>query len=185
LKRGDWTIPAAPTTEKLRGHVGQAIFDGHKSLKLWETTGDVYVPLKVLSLWQYLRTASNTQRAWKAARYWVSSISVDASLKTRVQAIFGCVLWEGKIEALADELPVADAAGFLADGFLSTGHLNAMLFRLRERVSRDPQLSQAVLVSSVDVASCLTHTTLAYPEHVQMETKAIGEQLFLLCDYLY
>ncbi|TEB25112.1 hypothetical protein FA13DRAFT_1796589 [Coprinellus micaceus] len=151
LKRGDWTIPAAPTTEKLCGHVRQAIFDGHKSLKLWETTGDVYVPLKVLSLWQYLRTASNTQRAWKAARYWVSLISVDASLKTRVQAMFY--------------------------GFLSTGHLNAMLFRIRERVSRDPQLSQAVLVSSVDVTSCLMHTTSAYPEHAQMETKAIGQRL--------
>ncbi|KAJ2921648.1 hypothetical protein H1R20_g15444, partial [Candolleomyces eurysporus] len=178
IKWKDWSIPSRATIIQLQAAAGQAILDGSLSIMLSDVSSNTYVPLSVLGLWYHLSEASHAQREWKRASQWLSkSHGVDDNLKARVASIWTRVRWLGKIQGLADNLPVTRAAEFLADGYLSTSHLNAMLLVLRARILADSQLSRSIFVASANLSDCLTNLTPSYPEKSQAEVKSIGQLL--------
>ncbi|RXW12056.1 hypothetical protein EST38_g13798 [Candolleomyces aberdarensis] len=180
LKQPDCSLPAPTTLTQLRAHVGQAILDGHISIRLQSVpqTG-VFLPLNVLGLWQRLLEISAAQKAWKDACQWLrASPGIDDELRVRTTAILDRVPWNGKARAIADELPVALSAEFLGDGYLSSHSVNAMLYRLRARIlSETNQLSTTVLVPSAELTTSLTNAMLDYPLHAQHEPQDIGQIL--------
>lgn len=169
LKRHDWSIPASSTLEGLDDCIGQAVLDGNTSLELWGVKEDeIYAPLTVVALWKYLSKASSAQLAWKKAHAWSQSATIDDELRDRLTAVFMHAPWHGFIEAVHDSMTVTNSSGFLADGYLTTTHINAMLRRVQRHVSKD------VLVGSVNFAGNLSHITSKYPEAAQFEIKKLG-----------
>jgi hypothetical protein len=109
---------------------------------------------------------------------------IDDALKVRCKSIFNCVPWIGRILGLGDYLSLKDAATFLSDSWLTTLHINAMLFCLCAQVLDDAQWSTTVLITSASLATeSLIHLTDAYLANSQAEAQDMGEYScpLLLC----
>ncbi|KAF5334602.1 hypothetical protein D9611_012013 [Ephemerocybe angulata] len=176
LKCSDWCIPPQATLDGLRDVSGQAILDGCNSIKVWDMKDAIYAPLSVIGLWAFLLVASTSQAKWKLALQWLNSAAVDTSLKERAISAMGRVQWQGKLPAISDWLDVSRAPEFLSNSYLSTSHVNAMLYLVRERVSRTSAISSTTLISSTDLADRLSHTDTTYPKNSIFEAQTFGNQ---------
>ncbi|KAL1751197.1 hypothetical protein FB107DRAFT_222515 [Schizophyllum commune] len=153
------TIPRVETLRALSTALGQAWFDGKKSIIDWRfNDGRDRLPFWAISFWYLIADVSKKQAAWKRGLEWVNGLRVaveDDVTCGRAEEAFAelSVLgWDIRNPFLNGATTSAVLADFLGVAWLSDEHIN-MMFRLSDRVKSDPTLRDRVLVRGLDFSN--------------------------------
>ena len=150
------SIPSPQMLRALEDSLGQAWFDGARSIIDWRyNDGQEYIPFWAVSYWRRIGVIITKQTIWLRAVRWVEKNlrssqppddEMDKALET-VYPMFDHLPWNGPLPYLRRNVTTVDLAPFLGTNWLNDDHINMMVEDLNSRVSVDETLRGKVIIA--------------------------------------
>ncbi|KAJ7178444.1 hypothetical protein C8R43DRAFT_1117832 [Mycena crocata] len=129
-------VPSRSEVQRLIQGLGQAWFDGRKSLCSW-LNPDVAFPFWVLTYWGEILDASEAKDLWIQAESWLENsgkTAEESAMKLTIRGLWKTMEWYGNIRGFSS-VSTSDLASFFSQKYLGGNLVDAMLqllsFRLR------------------------------------------------------
>ncbi|KIY43125.1 hypothetical protein FISHEDRAFT_54055 [Fistulina hepatica ATCC 64428] len=159
-------IPSNPDLQQLDNALGQAWFDGKKSLIDWRYAGDGTTPQDrypfwVLLFWRRIADAKVKQTEWIQSVRWLTNQLGKTTHSDAIEALHAA---SKELDYLAWDAPntfqhatsSAELAAFLGTKWLSSAHIDMMTKELAIQVANDPSRRNRFLVGSLVFANLVS-----------------------------
>ncbi|KAF5331103.1 hypothetical protein D9619_006031 [Psilocybe cf. subviscida] len=132
-------VPHLDLLNALRDAAGQAMLDGHISIRDWRDKSSTHcLPFNAITFWRRLHKAAEAQEKWSLALHWLKRQVIPADIITRVEEAISRTPWKGEIRSLGElGLSLTHLSKFLSEEMLDDGHIDAMLQRVRVRLQAE------------------------------------------------
>ena len=156
------TVPSSQILTTLESALGQAWFDGAKSVIDWRyNDGQEYLPFWVIQYWRRISVVSRKQMTWSRAVNWIeknlrSSKPHEEKMENaleKVFPIFDHLPWNTPLPYLRRNVTTADLAPFLGTNWLNDDHINMMVEDINHRISLNKNLRGKILVAPLVFAT--------------------------------
>ncbi|KAJ7255123.1 hypothetical protein B0H12DRAFT_1071051 [Mycena haematopus] len=128
-------VPTHKELGRLLNEVGQAWFDGKKSLLTW-TNPDIALPFWITTYWGEILDAIEAKERWLAAASWMrlrGKTGEELVQKRTVEDLWNVLGWHGSVRGFAG-VSVQDLASFFSTDFLGSNLVDAMVDLLSVRL---------------------------------------------------
>lgn len=160
-------VPSTHTLDILSRCLGQAWFDGKKSIRVWndETFSfGLNLPFWVITYWMRVHTLKGVQEQWMTGKLWLESAMTspeEISMGSRVRDIMEKIGWDGWVlgNTTRTDVRVEELSDFLSDRYLTGGIVDAMTTLLVERLVQSPGEGKTTFIATTYFSNCIASAT--------------------------
>ncbi|KAJ6484792.1 hypothetical protein C8R45DRAFT_1147784 [Mycena sanguinolenta] len=128
-------VPTRREVGQLLEDLGQALFDGKRSLRTWGNP-EIVFPFWILTYWREVLDASEAKDRWVAAADWLEvrgKTEEELVQKRTIQDLWNVIGWHGSVHGFSG-VTVLDLADFFSSAYLHANLVDALLALLSIRL---------------------------------------------------
>ncbi|KAH7918522.1 hypothetical protein BV22DRAFT_1051683 [Leucogyrophana mollusca] len=153
-------IPPAEWIQKIEKALGQAWFDGARSLVDWRYGKDLRLPLWAITYWKEMSIVLKKRRIWQGANQWLTQTSQSHKTPCLVESDnalekMGDLGWGATLRRVVRGLGVETLAPLLSEQWLDDDIINLAMHHLRERVHLFPDISKSTIIAPLQFSTNL------------------------------
>ncbi|KAJ7926328.1 hypothetical protein B0H13DRAFT_2313655 [Mycena leptocephala] len=143
-------IPTRTVLDTIEKGLGQAWFDGQKSIRTWINPGIAY-PFWGLTYWGEILDACESKNTWLRAEAWVNrrgKTPEEAEQKLTIQGLWSVLGWHGSLAAFGDMQVIRLAALFSKEYLTDIVDALLAILSFRLRLSDNPMSENNLIVET-------------------------------------